>query len=116
MNLPIGTPIDPADYKRVQKYPDVEAIKWSKDCPSEYVRGKTFLPNWIMCKMPHGMKRFHDWYYLHVTYTELLGVQAVIPERTFGSPAAFIAFDFSDIQACFHLKSMEMNLICMWCL
>jgi hypothetical protein len=106
---------DPIDHKRLQKYPNVEAIEWSKDCPSEYKRGKHFLPNRIMEKMPHGMKRFHDWY-LHVIGTKLLGVQAVIPEGTFGSLATTIAFDFSDIQACFHLKSMEMNLIRMWCL
>lgn len=109
-------PTDTSDYTTITKYPDVETIKWSKDCPKEYVKGKRFLPNRILCKMPYGMRRFHDWYYLHVSRTELNVLEAVIPARTFGGPASGIAFDFSDIQSCFHLSSMSMNLIRTWCL
>jgi hypothetical protein len=109
-------PTDTSDYTTITKYPDVETIKWSKDCPKEYVKGKRFLPNRVLCKMPYGMRRFHDWYYLHVSRTELNVLEAVIPARTFGGPASGIAFDFSDIQSCFHLSSMSMNLIRTWCL
>ena len=28
-----------------KQYPNVDAIKWSKDCPKIYERGKPFLPN-----------------------------------------------------------------------
>ena len=28
-----------------KKYPNVDAIKWSKDCPKIYERGKPFRPN-----------------------------------------------------------------------
>ena len=27
-----------------KKYPNVDAIKWSKNCPKTYERGKPFLP------------------------------------------------------------------------
>jgi hypothetical protein len=108
-------PHDPTHYKPVQKYPDVEDIEWSKDCPSNYVRGKKFLPNRVMEKMPYGMRRFHDWY-LHVIHTKLDLIQAVLPEGTFGSPEGIVAFGFDGMQPCFHLKSMEMNLIRTWCL
>jgi hypothetical protein len=107
--------VESTEHQRVKKYPDVEAIQWSKDCPSTYVRGKLFLPNQIMEKMPYGMRRFHDWY-LRVVRTKLHVIQATVPTGTFGSPATFIAFDFDDAQTWFHLKSMEMNLIRMWCL
>jgi hypothetical protein len=29
----------------VKKYPDIDAIKWSKDCPKTYESGKLFLQN-----------------------------------------------------------------------
>jgi len=109
-------PIDTSDYTMVKKYLDVESIKWSKDFSKEYVRGKHFLPNRILCKMPYGMRRFHDWYNLHVTRLELDVLEAVIPAHTFGGPASGIAFNFSDIQSCFHLNSMLMNPIRTWCL
>jgi hypothetical protein len=32
-------------HQAVKKYPDVDAIKWSKDCSKKYERGKLFLPN-----------------------------------------------------------------------
>jgi hypothetical protein len=32
----------------VKKYPDINAIKWSKDCPKTYERGKLFLPNRVI--------------------------------------------------------------------
>jgi hypothetical protein len=32
-------------HKPAKKYPNVDAIKWSKDCPETYERGKPFLPN-----------------------------------------------------------------------
>jgi hypothetical protein len=28
-----------------KKYPNVDAIKWTNDCPKTYERGKPFLPN-----------------------------------------------------------------------
>jgi len=109
-------PTNTSDYTTVKKYPYVETIKWSKDCPKEYVRGKSFLPNRILCNMPYGMRRFHDWYYLHVTRTKLNVLEGVILAHIFGGPALGIAFDFSDIQSCFHLSSMSVNLIRTWCL
>jgi hypothetical protein len=32
-------------HKPTKKYPNVDAIKWSNDCPKTYERGKPFLPN-----------------------------------------------------------------------
>jgi hypothetical protein len=56
--------------KVVKKYPDVEAIKWSKDCPKKYEGGKNFLPNRVIRQLPLHMRRFHDWY-LRVIPTKL---------------------------------------------
>jgi hypothetical protein len=86
-------------HQGVKKYPDVEAIKWSKDCPEKYERGNHFLPNQIMQQMPYGMRRFHDWY-LRVMPTKLAIVQAILPVGTFGSLATTIVFDFDDVQTC----------------
>jgi hypothetical protein len=102
-------------HQAVKKYPDVESIKWSKDCPKKYERGKYFLPNRVIRQLPHHMRRFHYWY-LRVIPTKLTIIQAIVPTGTFGAPEGTIAFDFDDIQTCFHLGSMEMNLIRMWCL
>ena len=102
-------------HKAAKKYPNVEEIKWSKKCPKVYERGMPFLPNRVIQLMPVGMKKFHDWY-LRVVPTSLKLIQAVVPPGTFGSPATAIAFDFSDIQTCFHLGEMEMNLVRTWCL
>ena len=98
-----------------KQYPNVDAIKWSKDCPKTYERGKPFLPNWDIQRLPHGMRRFHDWY-LRVLLTSIDLVQACFPTSTFESPARKIIFDFNDMQTCFHLGAMEMNLIRTWCL
>ena len=49
-------------YQTAKKYPNVDAIKWSKDCPKEYERGKPFLPNRDIQRLLLGMKKFHDWY------------------------------------------------------
>jgi hypothetical protein len=65
--------------------------------------------------MPLGMRKFLDWY-LRVVPTKLNIIQACIPAGTIGTPAREIVFDFSDVQTCFHLGAMEMNLISMWCL
>lgn len=54
----------------VKKYPDVEAITWSKDCPKKYKRGKPFLPNRVIRLLSLHMRRFHDWY-LRVILTKL---------------------------------------------
>jgi len=32
-------------HQEVKKYPNVDEIKWTKDVPKEYERGKHFLPN-----------------------------------------------------------------------
>ena len=58
------------------------------------------------------MRRFHDWY-LCVLLTSIDLIQAYFPTDTFGSPAEKIIFDFNDMQTCFHLEAMEMNLISM---
>ena len=98
-----------------KRYPNVDATKWSKDCPKTYKRGKPFLPNQDIQRLPHGMRRFHDWY-LCVLLKRIDLVQACFPTGTFGSPARKIVFDFNDMQTCFHLGAMEMNLIRTWCL
>jgi hypothetical protein len=99
----------------VKKYLDVEAIKWSKYCLEKYERGKLFLPNRVIRLLPLHMRRFHDWY-LRVIPTKLKIMQAIVPVGTFGCSAGIIIFDFDDIHTCFHLKSMEMNLIRTFCL
>jgi hypothetical protein len=100
-------------HKPTKKYPNVDAIKWSKDCPKTYERGKPFLPNWDIQCLPLGMKRFHDWY-LHVLPTSIALVQRRFPASTFGSPTRKIIFDFNDMQTCFHLGAMKTNLIRTW--
>jgi hypothetical protein len=102
-------------HKPAKKFPNVDAIKWSKDCPKTYERGKPFLPNWDIQHLPLGMKRFHDWYF-HVLPTSIDLIQACFPASTFGSPAGKIIFDFNDMQTCFHLGAMKTNLIRTWCL
>lgn len=49
----------PVKYK-VIKYVNIECIKWSKDCPKNYERGNSFLPNRAIQYLPLGMRRFHD--------------------------------------------------------
>jgi len=103
-------------HQEVKKYPNVDEIKWTKDVPKEYERGKHFLPNRIMQRMPIGMRKFHDWY-LCAHLTRLNEIKAVFPaEGTFGGAAGDLMFDFEDMQACFHLGMMEMNLVRVWCL
>ena len=102
-------------HQEVKKYPNVDEIKWTKDVPKEYERGKHFLPNRIMQRMPIGMRKFHDWY-LRAHLTRLNEIKAVFPEGTFGGIAGDLMFDFEDMQACFHLGMMEMNLVRVWCL
>jgi hypothetical protein len=75
--------VDPSEHKPAWKYTDVEKIKWSKECPKEYTRGKHFLPNRVLCNLPLGIKRFHDWYFLHVARIELDMVEAIVPSKTF---------------------------------
>ena len=58
---------------------------------------------------------FHDWY-LRVLPTSIDLVQACFSTGTFGSLAEKIVFDFNDMQTCFHLRAIEMNLIHTWCL
>ena len=100
-------------HQTAKRYLEVDTIKWSKDYPEKYERGKLFLPNRVIQRLPHGMRRFHDWY-LRVLPTSI--DKACFPTGTFGSPAGKIVFDFNDMQTCFHLGAMEMNLIRMWCL
>jgi hypothetical protein len=102
-------------HQPVKKYPSVEDIKWTKDCPEKYIRGKHFLPNRIMQRMPAGMRKFHDWY-LRAESTILNDMKVVFTDGTFGGPARKILFDFQDMQECFHLGMMEMSLVRLWCL
>ena len=102
-------------HQTAKKYLNVDVIKWSKDCPKTYERGKPFLSNRDIQRLPLGMRRFHDWY-LRVFLTSIYLVQAYFPVGTFGSPAEKIIFDFNDMQTCFHLRAMEMNLVHTWCL
>ena len=95
-----------------KQYPNIDAIKWSKNCPETYERGKPFLPNWDIQRLPLGMRRFHDWY-LRVLPMSIDLIQACFPTGTFGSPARKIVFD---MHTCFHLGEMETNLIRTWCL
>jgi len=97
-------------HQTTKRYLEVDTIKWSKDYLEKYERGKLFLPNRVIQRLPHGMRRFHDWY-LRVVPTKLEIIQAYVPAGTFGSPSGLIVFDFNDVQTCFHLGKMEMNLI-----
>ena len=45
-----------------KQYPNIDAIKWSKDYRKTYERGKPFLPNRDIQRLPLRMRRFHDWY------------------------------------------------------
>ena len=98
-----------------KKYPNVDAIKWSNDCPKTYERGMPFLPNRDIQRLSLGMRRFHDWYLRVIPMTIDL-IQACFPADTFGGPDGKIIFDFNDVQTCFHLGAIETNLIRMWCL
>ena len=61
-----------------KRYPNVDATKWSKDYPRTYERGKPFLPNRDIQRLPLGMKRFHDWY-LRVLQMKIQIIQACSP-------------------------------------
>jgi hypothetical protein len=102
-------------HQEVKKYPNVDEINWTKDVSKKYERGKNFLPNRIMQRMPIGMRKFHDWY-LRAHPTRLNEIKAVFPEGTFGGAAGHVMFDFEDMQECFHLGMMEINLVRVWCL
>ena len=67
-----------------------------KGLPKTYERGKPFLPNRDIQRLPLGMRRFHDWY-LCVLPMSIDLIQACFPTGTFGSPAEKIVFDFNDI-------------------
>jgi hypothetical protein len=101
--------------KPARRYPNVDATKWSDDCPKIYERGKPFLPNRDIQRLPLGMKRFHDWY-LRVLLTTINIIHARFPPNTFGGPKGEIVFDFNDMQTAFHLGYLETNLIRTWCL
>ena len=102
-------------HQTVKQYPNVDAIKWSKDCLKTYERGKPFIPNRDIQRLPLGMRRFHDWY-LRVLQTKILIIQARFTPNTFGGPKGKIVFDFNDMQTTFHLREMEINLVRTWCL
>ena len=80
----------------IKQYPNIDDIKWSKDCLKTYERGKPFLPNRDIQCLPLGMRRFHDWY-LRVLLTSIDLVQACFPVDTFGSPVGKIIFDSNDM-------------------
>jgi hypothetical protein len=73
-------------HKSFRKYPSVDDINWTEDCPKKYKRGKCFLPNRVMQVMPLGMRKFHDWYW-HASSTRLNDIKACWPEGTFGGLA-----------------------------
>jgi hypothetical protein len=98
-----------------KKYLNVDAIKWSNDYPKTYERGKPFLPNRDIQRLPLGIRRFHDWY-LRVILTTIDLIQARFPAGAFRGPYEKIIFDFNDVWTCFHLRAMETNLIRTWCL
>jgi hypothetical protein len=98
-----------------KKYPNMEGIKWTKQCPKIYQRGKNFLPNRIIQDLPVGMRKFHDWY-LHACKTDINVISACFPDYTFGFTSGVIGANFDDIQTVFHLGEMDANLVHMWCL
>jgi hypothetical protein len=102
-------------HKEVKKYQNVDEINWTKDVPKKYERRKHFLPNRVIARMPLGTRKFHDWY-LRAQLTHLNEIKVVFPEGTFGGAARTIMFDFEDMQECFHLGWMELNIVCVWCL
>jgi hypothetical protein len=66
--------------------------------------------------MPIGMKMFHDWYLRARWYPALSQIKAVFPKGTFGGADGDLMFHFADMQKCFHLGMMELNLVRVWCL
>jgi hypothetical protein len=103
-------------HQEVQKYPNAADIKWNTDIRKKYKKGKNFLRNQVMKLMPIGMKKFHDWYLRAHWYPDLNQIKAVFPKGTFGGAAGDLMFDFADMQECFRLGMMEMNLVRLWCL
>jgi hypothetical protein len=65
--------------------------------------------------MPIEMRKFYDWY-LRAHPTRLNEIKVVFPEGTFDGAAGHLMFDFEDMQECFHLEMMEINLVRVWCL
>ena len=43
-----------------RQYANIEGIPNTHECPRRYVRGKPFIPNLILERLPHGMRMFHD--------------------------------------------------------
>ena len=64
-----------------KQYSNVDAIKWSKNCPKTYEIGKPFLPNQDIQRPPLKMRRFQDWY-LRVLLTSIDLIQACFPTGT----------------------------------
>jgi hypothetical protein len=82
------------------KYVNVECIKWSKDYPKEYERGKPFLPNRLIQYLPYGMRRFHDWY-LRALSMDIEVIEARYPSKTFGGPKGKLPLHLMTSRQCF---------------
>jgi hypothetical protein len=44
--VPVSKEAITSKQQLAKRYPNIGAIKWSKDCPLTYEIGKPFLPNW----------------------------------------------------------------------
>ncbi|KAL6871560.1 hypothetical protein ACP4OV_014389 [Aristida adscensionis] len=93
-----------------RRYPKVEGIKDTAECPRKYTRGKSFLPNRVLEKLPRGMRMFHDWY-LRACATDVNLITARFLEGALGGLAGTVAFDFDDMHTMYRLGYIEMNLI-----
>jgi hypothetical protein len=105
----------PLNAPKIRRYPNVDAIKDTPDCPKSYVRGKHFLPIRSLPHFPKGMQIFHE-RYLHACKTDVNCIQARYPEYSFGSASGILVFDFEDIHLMFRLGYLETNLIRLWAL
>ena len=90
-------------------YPNVDAIKWSK--VPENIWKRQALPTKPGHLAPTTWNEKVPWLVLACSPNEHRPRTSMLPHRHIWKLARKINFDFNDMQICFHLGAMEMNLI-----
>jgi hypothetical protein len=92
-----------------------DPIFMKHDVPENFEFGKPFLTSAELSKRHFPLMRLHNWYLI----ASSLGVTNIIfqiPGKAFYSGARIGSIEFEDFWLMFHRKSLDMNLLVIWCL